>query len=113
MSLAARSPDRAIGTVDGGAGPPGPEVEVGRRGLSGQRCGDPRRWEARRCGGVRGMGSERSSMSSCEVEELRILGGGTGAMGGAVTSDHRSWRLLRDRPGAAELYPSARLSTCG
>jgi hypothetical protein len=51
-------------------------------------------------------------MSSCEVEEPRVLGGGTGGMGEVVTSDHKSWRLLRDRL-AAELYPSARLSTCG
>lgn len=52
-------------------------------------------------------------MSLCEVKELRTLGGGTGAMGEAVTSDHRSWRSLRGRRVAAELYPRARLSTCG
>jgi hypothetical protein len=78
-----------------------------------QRCGDPRKFEARQCGGVRGRDLKRSSMSSCEAEELKALGGGTGAMGEAVMSDHRSWRLLRDRRVAAELYPRARLSTCG
>lgn len=52
-------------------------------------------------------------MSSCEVEELKVMGGATGAMGEVVTSDHRSWRLLRGQRVAAELYPSARLSTCG
>jgi hypothetical protein len=52
-------------------------------------------------------------MNSCEVEELRALGGATGAMEEVVTSDHRSWRLLPDRLAAAELYPSARLSACG
>lgn len=29
-------------------------------------------------------------MNPCEVEELRVLEGGTGAMGEAVTSDHKS-----------------------
>lgn len=50
-------------------------------------------------------------MNSCEVEVLRASGGATGAMEEVVTSDHRSWRLLPDQLAAAELYPSARLST--
>ena len=52
-------------------------------------------------------------MSSCEVEELRALEGGTGAVGEVVTSDRKSWKLLRDQRAAAELFPSARLSMCG
>ncbi len=52
-------------------------------------------------------------MSSCEEGVLRVLGGGTDAMGEAVMSDHRSWRLLRDLWAAAELFPRVRLPTRG
>lgn len=88
MSLAERSPTGPLAAWTAERDHPG--QSLAERGPSGQRCGDPRRLEACQCGGAREKDLERLSMSSCEVEELRALGGGTGAVGGVVTSDHKS-----------------------